>query len=349
MLTITHLLVGSVSTGMVLQTTSPVALLVGAVAALLPDIDISTSPAGRILPFISRPLEKRFSHRSATHSLLASCLLALVSYGGWLSLKLWAGLDLPLEIIHALNIGYCSGWFLDCFTKSGVEMFYPLTVRCVCPGNRNLRISTGSPAEYWLMVFIVALALWTFQVNASGGFVEQFNAWIAAPSGVYELYNKEGGQFLLSANYQGVWNASRQPIQESNPIIGTHEQGFLVEREGQVIKVGTEADSNIIVSKIRAEKGPPIMVKTQTLYLEEDSIDPLLPFDRPMTYLSGQVSIDSPDLLRLEQDAFGFKPIVQAGSSLTLDHAPIRPTLERLKDQLITGSLTIKQILSQED
>ncbi|WP_249214056.1 metal-dependent hydrolase [Synechocystis sp. PCC 7338] len=67
MLTITHLLVGAASVGMAVQTTNPVPILIGAIASLLPDI--STSPTGRVLPFISRPLEQRFSHRSATHSL----------------------------------------------------------------------------------------------------------------------------------------------------------------------------------------------------------------------------------------------------------------------------------------
>ncbi|AIE76094.1 hypothetical protein D082_40480 (plasmid) [Synechocystis sp. PCC 6714] len=121
MLTITHLLVGAASVGMAAQTTNPVPILIGAIASLLPDIDISTSPAGRVLPFISRPLEQRFSHRSATHSLLASITLATVTYGLWFAMPV-----IPLVIVHALNIGYFAGWFLDCFTKSGVEMFYPL-------------------------------------------------------------------------------------------------------------------------------------------------------------------------------------------------------------------------------
>jgi inner membrane protein len=199
MLTLTHLLVGAASVGMTLQTTNPVPILLGAIASLLPDIDISTSPAGRCLPFISRPLEARFSHRSATHSLAASFTLAVLTYGLWFTLSNAEGRSLsfvegfyfrsiPLVMVHALNIGYFAGWFLDCFTKSGVEMFYPLGIRCVCPGNRNLRIATGSPAEYWLITFVVALALWTFQLNNSGGLVQNFNALVAAPSGVEELY-----------------------------------------------------------------------------------------------------------------------------------------------------------------
>ncbi len=207
MMTLTHILVGAVATGIGLQTSSPVALLVGGIASMLPDIDISTSPAGRILPFISRPLEKRFSHRSATHSLLASFTLAVVTYGLWFYFR-----GLPLPVIHAINIGYFAGWFLDCFTKSGVEMFYPLGVRCVFPGNRNLRIATGSPAEYWLIVFVTAIALWVFQLNNSGGLTANFNSWIAAPSGVTEIYNKQGGSNVIYGEYQGVWAKDGSPL-----------------------------------------------------------------------------------------------------------------------------------------
>ena len=70
--------------GVALGTTNPVPLLLGSVASMLPDIDISTSPAGRLFPFISKPLERQFSHRSATHSLVASLVLGVITYGLWL-------------------------------------------------------------------------------------------------------------------------------------------------------------------------------------------------------------------------------------------------------------------------
>jgi inner membrane protein len=41
MMTITHLLVGSMSTAAILTASQPEILLVGAIASLLPDIDIS--------------------------------------------------------------------------------------------------------------------------------------------------------------------------------------------------------------------------------------------------------------------------------------------------------------------
>ena len=339
MLTITHLLVGAASVGMGLQTTNPVPILIGTIASLLPDIDISTSPAGRCLPFISRPLEARFSHRSATHSLAASFTIAVLTYGAWFYFR-----SIPLVFVHALNIGYFAGWFLDVFTKSGVEMFYPLGIRCVCPGNRNLRIATGSPAEYWLITFVVALALWTFQLNNTGGLVQNFNALIAAPSGVIELYNRHGGESLIYADYAGVWAGNRSPIAEESPVIGTNGEGFLVVKDNAVIKVGNEADSTIIVNRIKGRIGERAITTTETIFLDDEGTDQLKQFMRPLTFLSGSMTIDSPQDLRLEQSAFAFAPIRNAGGFLILDHAPIEATIAALSDQFMTGSITVKTI-----
>src|SRR2546425_11714197 len=47
-----------------------------AISSLLPDIDTMASTVGRIVPFISRKLERRFGHRTLTHSL--TCIAGLV-------------------------------------------------------------------------------------------------------------------------------------------------------------------------------------------------------------------------------------------------------------------------------
>lgn len=55
-------------------------LLLAAFFALLPDVDSQASAIGRLLPFLSRPLEQRFGHRQVTHSLLA---VMIVGGGTW--------------------------------------------------------------------------------------------------------------------------------------------------------------------------------------------------------------------------------------------------------------------------
>jgi len=215
-----------------------------------------------------------------------------------------------------------------------------------------LRIATGSPAEYWLIVFIVAIALWTFQINSAGGFMQQFNSFIAMPSGVLELYNKEGGSYLILAEYEGVRNSDRTPVKEKNPIVAANGEGFLVDRsstklgdqQGEVVKVGPELDSNIITQRIRGERGQPALTNTETVYLEDEGVEKLLGFNQPQTYVSGQVAVDSPEDLRIAQTAQEFKTVVQAGGFVTFYSAPITQVIEVLQDQYLTGSLTIKQI-----
>lgn len=80
MMGVSHLLLCGTATSLILSTANPVILTVGAAAGLLPDVDISTSPAGRVLPWVSRWLERRFPHRSCTHSFAASLAIAFVTY-----------------------------------------------------------------------------------------------------------------------------------------------------------------------------------------------------------------------------------------------------------------------------
>jgi inner membrane protein len=336
MMTITHLLFSATATGATLGTTQPEILLTGAIAGLLPDIDISTSPIGRTLTPVSRFLEKRFSHRSATHSLAASALLGVISYG--LALKL----PININFIHALNIGYFAGWFLDCFTKSGVEAFYPMPIRCVCPGNRNLRISTASPPEYWLVVILAAIAIWLFQVNDSGGLIKEFNRLIAAPSGVTEIYNEKGGTNIIYANIQGVYASDRTPVKGRYPILGAVGNDFIIETDETLQKAGNDPDSTIITQRITGEVGETAIIETQAIALNEDDVSPLTKFDSG--YLSGIIQIDDPESLQLLPNPREYQAVQLSGNTIALSYAPIQKVKSLLSDQLLTGNLSIKVI-----
>jgi inner membrane protein len=159
MMTLTHLAISGLMTGLILGTADPVVLTVGSIAGLLPDVDISKSPAGRLLTPISRYLEKRLPHRSCTHSILASVVIAVVVYT-----LAYVGM-LPRPIAHAIVIGYTCGYLADLTTKSGIQLFFPVTLRCVVPGNRKLRLSTGSNWEYAILVLVMALGMLVMSVN----------------------------------------------------------------------------------------------------------------------------------------------------------------------------------------
>lgn len=119
---------------------------VGALAALLPDVDHPGAKAGRWLRPVSVWLEWRFRHReSPTHTLLFALLAGLAL--GFLALPL-AG---PVAVL-AGALGGTSHLALDALTRSGVAPFRPWS-------KRRFRgpLVTGSPAEWAVLAAALAL------------------------------------------------------------------------------------------------------------------------------------------------------------------------------------------------
>ncbi len=77
------------------------------------DVDSCSSKVGRKFWFLSW----FFRHRGVLHSLLACVFLSLII--GFFSL--WAG--------FGFFVGYISHLIMDCFTKMGIKLFWPLKFR----------------------------------------------------------------------------------------------------------------------------------------------------------------------------------------------------------------------------
>jgi len=81
-------------------------------ATVFVDIDIKNSWAGN--RWYLRPLQIFTKHRGFLHSIFVGVLLSLILG----SVSLWAG--------FGFFVGYVSHLFLDCLTKGGVKLFWPL-------------------------------------------------------------------------------------------------------------------------------------------------------------------------------------------------------------------------------
>ena len=108
--------------------------LLAAAASLLPDVDLPPAKIGRLFWFLSVPLERRFGHRTLTHSLVA--------------LSAVAALSVPFMAIQPLYFwavvgGYWSHLWIDMLNVRGIDLFWPAPVRLVTPGNRNGRLQVG--------------------------------------------------------------------------------------------------------------------------------------------------------------------------------------------------------------
>ncbi len=342
----THMLVGAIATSLGLGTSDSVLLTVGALASLLPDVDVSVSTAGKAFPWLSKRLERRFAHRSCTHSLMASLVLLVASY------PIPILVEAPLGLIHAINIGYFAGYFVDSFTKSGIEIFWPHPVRFVCPGNRNFRLQTGNPVEYTILVVLVALALFVFNINANGGMEVQMNRILATTEGVEQLYNQIGNDHLIIVHIQGVRNSDRARVNENFWIVQAHGKDFIVQsKTGKIYKAGSEPDAQLITEQIIADPGPVATTAIEPLRLEDQEVrDSLSQFNRAgaMVFVSGRLAIDDPEGLEFITDPNQFPIICATGNSITLEAAPLMTVNTILGEQFATGQLFIRSIYAQQ-
>ncbi len=99
------------------------------------DIDAETSRAGN--RWYLRPFQWVTKHRGVIHSLIFALFLSLVVA----SVSQWAG--------FGFFVGYISHLFLDCWTKSGVKLLWPLGWKIKGP------FKSGSWAEDVIFVLLL--------------------------------------------------------------------------------------------------------------------------------------------------------------------------------------------------
>ena len=158
---LTHSIIAAAGTSFILTTANPLHLAIAIAGSQLPDLDTSTSTIGQILFPISNWIENRYPHRSVTHCFLATCAVALASlplyfYADW---QTW--LSLP--------IGHLLSCFSDCFTKQGVQFFWPHPAWCISVTNPKKRIETGGTGEYWVLAISVLALIAAIQLSGIGG------------------------------------------------------------------------------------------------------------------------------------------------------------------------------------
>lgn len=342
MMVITHTVFSVAGTALSLGTADPRVLGVAAIAAQLPDTDTSKSGPGRLLFPISYLLERRFPHRSITHSFMATVLVALLG----LPLMFWQG-----SIWQALVLGYFFGWFGDVFTKSGVCAFYPSSARLVIPGNPRMRLSTGSGAEVFVFLALLVVAIATININSNGGVLTAFNKVLGVPSGAVEIVGEEGSKYLMIAHIRGRNAITQQRIDARFEVIKPLTQNDLLVRDnqGQVFRAGVSQQSQILANQIQVERSLPITVQLQQLNLESDDVYALvanLPPER--TYITGTLTVEDSEDLQISTNPQQFNTITlqpaQGYAIAHLESASPQDIAQQLGSYFATGSLIVRTV-----
>lgn len=134
--------------------------------ALLPDIDHCHAPISKVLFPISWVIRKKWSHRTATHSLLfliIATLLVLVCTRN-------------IYVIMGIFTGVLSHLMMDMLNPTGVPLFYPFNKKKY----RIAKVRTGGDSEptalmvFCLMMFTLAFPekVYTFFISSIESFLK---------------------------------------------------------------------------------------------------------------------------------------------------------------------------------
>ena len=225
-----------------------------AVGALLPDIDTTTSDLGKFVKPVSRVLERRFGHRTLTHSLLGMAALALAT--SWLLLiypGTWAW----------LLLGVASHLILDTCNVVGVPFLWPSRLEAVMVRDRSLRVPYGSPKEFsWLAVMsLTAVALVPLSLD---GFGPWFHRALGTPTGAVEDYLGWRDAFEVWVDVQGHNVLKEETVEGRFRVLDVlGKDALLVEdTTGRAYSVSLNDSANIVSSRVSAWQGERITAHT---------------------------------------------------------------------------------------
>jgi inner membrane protein len=233
--------------------------LLAAIASLLPDIDLPPAKIGRLFWFVAVPLERRFGHRTLTHS--AVMLLAV------------AALAAPLLIVQPLYFwavigGYWSHLWIDMLNVRGVDLFWPSPVRLVTPGNRNWRFAVGSKGEMGLLSMLLALTVALYPLSHLG-FRDALQALLKSFDIAVEQYARVSGTHWYDLELTATDNLTLERIRCRCPVVGTWKNGFIVLHEGQPRAVGkSEAHHHLLPIAARLVQGEPLRVVAERVAMQ---------------------------------------------------------------------------------
>lgn len=160
------------------------------IGAALPDIDHPRSAIGRVLFFVSIPLNRLIGHRGISHS-----------FPLW-AVPLFLGLIFRLPVLQWLAIGAMSHIMIDCYTVSGVQALLPLTERTVVIFKKDWRIRTGSTQEIILCLIFMGLISGTQYSYTLGGPRKLINKLMKSPQITVDEYIRAGN---VRCQVKGNW------------------------------------------------------------------------------------------------------------------------------------------------
>jgi inner membrane protein len=289
MMSITHSMIAASGVSLILGTAEPLPLVLGILGSQLPDLDTTQSSIGQVCYPISNWIEDRFPHRSVTHSLLATAVLALLSVGIG---HFWLGAG--WKMVLALPLGHLLSCFSDCFTKQGVQLFWPEPAWSVSVSNPKRRLTTGGAGELWVLAIASACLCLGIYLANEGGVTAKVTQGLGLREGAIADYNQNAASRQIWAKIEGVYASDSSKADGKYFVVAVEGNEFIISNKTGIFKTGI----NIISSRLTAEVGKPASSSVQILEFDEEEFA-VVPLENALVFLTGTLVVDDPQSIKI--------------------------------------------------
>ncbi|MDW8358776.1 metal-dependent hydrolase [Thermus sp.] len=251
--------------------------------SLMPDVDTTTSGPGKFIRPLSSWLERRFGHRTLTHSLPFTAALALFLY--------------PLLRVNpsaywAFLAGYLSHLLLDTLNVNGVPLLWPWRMQFWFFAAREWRIRYASPQEATLALSL-ALFAFAFWPLSAQGFASAFRHLVGTPEVAVLDYLDWRERREVWAEVRGFNRETQEAVEGRFLVVeALGREGFLMEDElGRTLAVSR--DGQVVAYRVRMHRGRPQVLREWRLDLSGRLLGDLLqalPREARRVWITGEAA-----------------------------------------------------------
>lgn len=254
--------------------------------SVMPDIDTTTSGPGKFVRPLSSFLERRFGHRTLTHSLLFTLALALLLYPLWRASP---------GVYWAFLAGYLSHLLLDTLNVNGVPLLWPWRVQFWFFASREWRIRYASPQEATLALVLALFAFVLWPVSGQG-FASAFRHLVGTPEVAVLDYLDWRDRWEVWAEVRGFNRETQEALEGRFLVVeAIGREGVLVEDElGRTLAVSR--NGQVVAYRVRMFRGRPHILREWRLDLAGRLVGDLLqalPRGARRVWITGEAALAS--------------------------------------------------------
>jgi inner membrane protein len=309
--------------------------------SLLPDVDTPRSWLGKLFLPLSKRIERRFGHRTITHSFVGLLLVAV------LALPLVPTMGIGPWV--ALLIGTFAHLLGDMCTKQGIQFYWPMAVWGVFPMKEPYRLATGSRMEGAVLALSLLANLAVAPV-ATAGTSRTLHYLNRSAYGAIDDYYELGPGRRTYLHLEGVVAGSERRIAGRFPVVGgLTRASLLVDLDSGLAVVGVSGDSQVKAQRMWLETGERVVRPETVLRMDGRLLRELAPLQQREHRLFGRLRYFGE--VDLRTPPWEFSPVHVSGGELVLEYATFAD-LERLDllDVAIVGSaLLVAEVVQVEE